>query len=579
MKDHSIRVKYFRAILAVVIIPMIVVPIIGYIYASDLLQSKLSAMTDQSLSNIETSLNHVIDDVISASNVITLDEDMHGFMTQPIHSSREELVLIEEAEKKLHYMEASNLFAYSTRTILVDFNGRVMTTRESAPPEYESLIQNQWYKDVLDNGGFFVWNAPSHDILDLGDGITLLRTVQDSYFNPMGVLIIHIFPESRLRELMMPESEFEGTVRSLLNAEGELILSSDASLETDRLFVEDIDEEMETIVKEIDGTNMFVSVRTIDKTGWKLVQMIPYDSVMKEVAVYRNIMIWLNLVFILLLMFAVYLVTGRLTKSIKQLNTTVNELTEGNLDIECEASGSREVNQLRDSFNYMVKRIKKLLVQVEEEAEQRQAVKLEALQAQINPHFLLNTLNGIKLLCTLEGAPTAEKMLLSLGNLMENTLGKYNDFISLEDELDCLKNYVKLQKMRYGNTFDVTYEIDSSVLDTKVPVLLLQPVIENSIIHAFEDMTDMGTIRVNAVEEKGYLHISVEDNGKGIPKNRLSEIQTVKPRKGKYSSMGVVNVKERIELYYKEPCGLWMESELGQGTKTTMIIEREGVKR
>lgn len=200
---------------------------------------------------------------------------------------------------------------------------------------------------------------------------------------------------------------------------------------------------------------------------------------------------------------------------------------------------------------------------------EKEECRLLALQTQIQPHFLFNTLNGIKWLCIIESAPTAERMIESLGHILEYSLGKTKDCVTLEEELTCLKHYVELQKMRYGNIFDVFYEIDEKLLKLEVPVLILQPLVENSIIHGIREKEDRGEIWIRARQTDDEAVISVEDNGEGISEERICEILN---GNGTTGNIGVVNVKERMELYYRDS-RFEIVSEEGRGTRIQMILK------
>lgn len=535
---RSIQTTYFSAIIVVVIIPLIILPIIGYIYSSELLKSKLSQVTDQNLVNIETNMNHIIEDVISASNVVALDDRISDVLTQVHEDKISRIELSQTIESMLHYMEVSNLYAYQTSTALIDFNGNIYYTGEGRDYDYGVIVDSDWFQEARNNKGFFIWEAPGNTILDFQGGITLTRLIMDDFVNPLGVLVIHIFPEERLEDVIKPFEEFEGTSRYLLNEDNQVIISSKESnsddWNKDQVILESLKDETSGFGTRVMGQgdlSAFVGMKIISKSGWRLVQITPYDSVMNEVIGYRNIMIWINLTFIIILLFAIYLVTNQLTGNIKKLQQAVNKVTDGDLNTISVASGSLEVSQLSDSFNYMVSRVHNLIEEVKIVTEKKNATKLEALQAQINPHFLLNTLNGIKMLCVIEDAPTAENMLLSLGHLLSNTLGKFNDFITLEDEIECIRSYVRLQKMRYGNTFEVEYAIDERAKSIKVPVLFLQPIVENAIIHAFDEMDDIGKIIIEAITREDYLEIWIKDNGKGMDEETIERILEEQPRK------------------------------------------------
>ena len=203
---------------------------------------------------------------------------------------------------------------------------------------------------------------------------------------------------------------------------------------------------------------------------------------------------------------------------------------------------------------------------------EKEECRLLALQTQIQPHFLLNTLNGIKWLCIIESAPTAERMIGSLGYILEYSLGQPKDCITLEEEIECLRHYIELQKMRYGNTFDVEFQIDETLKSLPVPVLILQPLVENSIIHGIREMEDRGFIRVAACWQGTQICLSVEDNGEGMDAERIRQVIN---GVGSTDSIGIVNVKERMELYYRDS-EFEILSEKGKGTRTQMVFSTGG---
>ncbi|GMQ62145.1 cache domain-containing sensor histidine kinase [Vallitalea maricola] len=573
-RSISLQKKLMLTIFLVAFIPMVILPLIGYFYTSNLLKDKLEVLTNQNVEEIENGINHVIDDIIIASNVIVLDKEIQKNLHNKMDSITKEIQQKKVIESKLENMEASNLFPYNVESILLDFNGNYYHTGIERYYDYNQIVKEDWFIDTVNKNGFFLWDAPTTKILQFQGGITLVRLLKEDYYEATGVLAIHLYPEKKVKKLLVREEDYGGTERYLLNSSGEIILDSINHMKEPKYINQLAHIISEEGVVHIGGESVFVSIREIEKTNWTLVQIIPYNSVMQEVKHYRNFTIFLNCVFIGLMLFSAYVASRQVTKAIKKLNQTVNQVTKGDLTVKSNITGSIEVNQLSESFNYMVDEINGLIENVKLEIEQKQKFKLEALQAQINPHFLLNTLNGIKWLCVIENAKTAEKMLVSLGYLLENTLEKYDDFISLEDEIKCLESYVKLQKMRYGKRFRIEYNIHEQVRTIKIPVLLLQPILENSILHAFDKPFEgEGLITVQASPKAGFVEIIILDNGVGMNQEKVQKLMEGIRKNEKYSGMGVKNVKERVKLYYESPCGLWIESEEGVGTKTTIIIK------
>jgi LytS/YehU family sensor histidine kinase len=198
---------------------------------------------------------------------------------------------------------------------------------------------------------------------------------------------------------------------------------------------------------------------------------------------------------------------------------------------------------------------------------------LRVLQAQINPHFLFNTLNSIKWMAAVNGAENVSNMIAALGSLLEATLGRKKELITLADEFNCLQNYVLLQKMRFGDKFDIVIQAQETILDYKVPQLILQPIVENSIIHGFEDMDSGGLITVKADQFDDCLLIEIQDNGKGMdPKTAGMLLSDINEQKGRFSNIGLKNVHDRIKLRYGPGFGLDVTSEKSKGTLITVKL-------
>ena len=572
MKNKTIRSKFMIAILVVALIPLLITPIVGYFYTSEILKDKIVTLTNQNLEAVSEGINQVIDEIIIASNVVVLDQGIVSVLAKPSEDIAKKLRDKKYVESKLQNMQASNLYPYNVETILLDLKGNTYHT--GFQNMGNELMHQPWFEEAVKKNGYFVWIGNGIQVPNYSKGITMVRLVKEDYYASVGMLLIHVYPEKKIKNLLVREEELGITSRYLIDPQGKIILSSNPNEEVD---IESLLEKLggkNSVITEYMGERVIVSLDKIYKPGWSVIQIVSYKSIMTDVSGYRDLMIITNIIFIILMLIAAYLVSKKLTKAISSLSYFMGKVTEGNFKVKSNISGSYEIDQLSTSFNKMLDRIEELIQQVAYETEQKQKTKIEALQAQINPHFLLNTLNGIKWLCIIENAKTAEKMLLSLGYLLENTLGKNDELITIEEEIKCLESYCAIQKMRYGKTFEIHYEVSDSLKEVKIPVLLLQPIVENSILHAFSDKEEMGHINVSIQEESEYVVIIIQDNGIGMQESQISQLMCLHPRK-KYSSMGVMNVKERVKLYYGDSCDMVVESELGVGTRTILTIKKE----
>lgn len=226
-----------------------------------------------------------------------------------------------------------------------------------------------------------------------------------------------------------------------------------------------------------------------------------------------------------------------------------------------------EVTLLEQNFEMMKSNIQQLMADnVNKEKEKREA-ELKALYAQINPHFLFNTLNSVRCAVELGKKEKASVIIISLINLLKVTL-KGNELVPLSQEIENLNNYIQILQMRHGMSFRSEFNIPEVLCDYKIPKLLLQPIIENSIIHGFEGIEHEGLILVNAEMESDKVVIYIYDNGKGMECDPLSLIDEDKGNK--FSSIGIKNVDQRIKAHYGMNYGIRYETILG--VSTTAII-------
>lgn len=234
------------------------------------------------------------------------------------------------------------------------------------------------------------------------------------------------------------------------------------------------------------------------------------------------------------------------------------------------------MNSIVRSFDHLFKRVDELVLKVVEEQSREQELKYEALKAQINPHFLFNTLNIIKWTAMMNGAVNASNMIADLGRLLEVSMKKGDEEITLKEELHLVKAYMNIQSARYNDSIELQIDIDPSLEKYQIIKLLLQPVVENCILHGLKNKKTGGRIRICAQLEVGCLRIDVTDNGEGIEERRIHEIfddtNEVTGTQHKFSGVGLRNIHDRLQLKYGEPFGLRLSSSEVEGTTVSVTI-------
>ena len=320
------------------------------------------------------------------------------------------------------------------------------------------------------------------------------------------------------------------------------------------------------------GTRQTVVTKTVGYTGWKLVGVIKGTGISLNMLKTRLFIVFVILLIIFIVILINSYISFRVTNPIRELEKSVKALEEGNLDADIYMGGSYEVQHLGKSVQDMKFRIKGLMQDIVNEHEEKRKSEFDSLQAQINPHFLYNTLDIIVWQIENEKQSEAVHTVTALARFFRLSLGKGKNIVTVKDEIDHVKNYLMIQHMRFKNKFDYEFDIAEDVLELPSLKLMLQPLVENAIYHGMEFMDGDGMIMVKAWRKEDELYLSVADNGLGMTEDKVEMILTGKSTSGngRGSGIGVKNVNERIKLYFGEAYGLTIDSEPDEGT--TVII-------
>lgn len=324
------------------------------------------------------------------------------------------------------------------------------------------------------------------------------------------------------------------------------------------------------------GSNNIVVISSLKYTNWKVVG-ITYMSDMFEArngtVKFISVMFGIACLFV----FCISLfVSMRISKPIVNLTNIMEDVVSTNLDIHCHEGGFYEVECLSQSFNHMIDRINELMDKIKAEEKELRKTELKALQAQINPHFLYNTLESISWMCEQNDGPGAVKMVSALASLFRIGISKGNEVISIREELTHAESYLIIQGIRYKNQFEYTIEADESLLAYRCLKITLQPILENAIYHGIDRMVDKGLIQIKVKDKGEKILMQVIDNGLGMSEDVLNGILSHESS-GTYG-IGVKNVNTRIQIYFGKDYGLHIESELDVGTCVNIWIPKiEGV--
>jgi two-component system, sensor histidine kinase YesM len=397
--------------------------------------------------------------------------------------------------------------------------------------------------------------------------VSLSRTVEltRNGNSMLGVLLVDMNYSSIEQLLEKANTDTSGEYVYLMAPDGEIIYHPKQNLIHMGLYEENNTEaagyEDTTVKENFHGEKRLVTVKTISYTGWKLISVVPMKSFSMGMTGMRNLVVLLVALTVLAVVILNQMVSARISKPLRRLNDSVKEWEAGNMNPDIYIGGSMEVEHLGKTLRSTVAQIRQLMDDIVVEQEEKRKSELDALQSQINPHFLYNTLDSIVWMITGERYDDAVFMITQLASLFRISLSKGKTVIKIEDEVKHARNYMNIQKIRYKNSFEVDFQIEEDILDGCIVKLVLQPLLENAIYYGMEFMDGEGEIHVRGYRKDKDVYLEVEDNGLGMPEEEAAELLNGKERPHKHGSgVGLVNVHSRLKLRFGEAYGLVIHS-------------------
>lgn len=327
-----------------------------------------------------------------------------------------------------------------------------------------------------------------------------------------------------------------------------------------------------------EGKQYFVTFMASPKMEWTYYTLIPFDEIFQRIEkVKKTILIIFIVLFVSILLITVSFANG-ITEPIERLNSKMKRVQLGHFEYIEEpnerALAMDEVGQMHRNFRIMVERINELIHENYVKQLTIRDTEFKALQAQINPHFLYNTLESINWTAKLSNQTRISQMVEALGSLLRTSINLKEPLIPLGKELDIISHYVTIQKFRFDERLDFQLDVPDKVLYCSIPKLSLQPLVENAINYGLEQMIDTCTIKIHSYIKDDLLFVSVEDNGPGMEQQMVVQLLNGEV-KTKGSGLGLKNIEDRIKLLYGETYGLMVESEPNKGTKVTLMLPYE----
>ena len=476
-----------------------------------------------------------------------------------------------ESEKKL-IEKRLNSSVYSIEGAvagaIIDRNGKVYRVGNDA---MAVSFMEAHQEEVLAAGGRCCWYVMSRVyVRSEKNSYILARSLNNIEMQHIGFLYM-VMSDSLVQDAF-GQLQSDEAVRYLTDSEGRILYSSRKEADRDRLDISVLDEKKITDYHPTtleDGRKVILAGRRIATTGWYCISVIEMSYIMQRALVLLRPLLFLAIIYVMFLFIMLYMLRKYVFRPLGTLKKAMDQYAQGTLDsMQIQPVGEGELRSLSRHFNNMISRIDVLIEVYRMEAEEKNRQKLRVLSAQLTPHFIYNALNTIKWVAVLNHQENIQKLIESLSYVLMNAARDDEAGYCVEDELKLVENYAVIQKARFMN-FELVIEKDENCRNCRIRKFLLQPIIENAVVHGL----GRGKIKNTEIKVKVWadedLHILVEDRGVGFD---VEEWRRKPGKKEEHTNIGIHNVEEMIHMEYGENYGMWIESRPGEGTRVTYLL-------
>lgn len=481
------------------------------------------------------------------------------------------------------HLSSNNIFGIS----LIDMNGDVKYTNnlDGKTTNLNSVAEQAWFIETLDSNGRTVFREPHiNEFLFYATGenpttvVSISQMIYDvNYGEPLGVVLIDQDMDNFFGYTSNAYYSDNHSLAVYNNTEKMVYANkylSEAMVDAyNSVHRNSQDELVQTV--EADGEDVLFISNPASQFGFRIISSMPISDLRNQSAFLKNNTIITLGILLLIILIVSTIISRYLTGQVHNINHTFDEISHGNLDVRVPVRGNDEIAEIASGFNSTLQNIQKLISEKYTANLLRKKAELDSLYSQINPHFLYNTLGFIKVVSDSNDSQTASSMIQSLSDLLRYSLSKGTYIVSLSDELQHIKNYLKIMQQRFPDLYEIMYEIDDSALIQPIPWMTLQPIVENAVKHGLSDKRYEAVIRITAKTTAESMTLYIYDNGSGIECAKLSELNQSlieNNNEDDSESIGIINVNRRIRMHFGDQFGISLTSKQGSYTVTKIIL-------
>lgn len=566
--DLGIRNKLLLSFVLLISVPVLIIAIRSFMASGRIIEQKTNQYSHDILYQVTKTMEARLEKIEDISFNIIMNQDVQASLlnagTRQLEPYEANLVRtrIESvlSSQVLYHDEINAIYVVSSDGYVYELD---------KTKQHYGLME-AYVNEIRDAKGSIIWYGGMKGVVALARCINSTRTQK-----PVGYLVAYV-EEKFLFELINRTYSVAGGDIFVIDGNGIIVSAGNKDMIGTVSGVVHSEGQTEAYLfstQTVDNQTQYVALSEPMKNGWRIVMRVPISAYQSEIATLRNTILLFAAVVLVLSVLLAWGLSMSISRPIRLLSTVMERFGEGDFSARCPVEAKDETGMLSATFNNMAKNINELVQKVYDEQLMKRDAELKSLQMQINPHFLYNTLETINWMARTHGTEDIGIMVKSLGDLMRATING-RDSILLKDEIVSLNNYLQIQKYRYIDKFSSDFDIEPDTELLFVPKLIVQPLVENALYHGIRPSLSNGTIIIRSRLENESLIIEVCDDGVGMTAEMIENVLDTEHHSDPSSpgSIGLQNVIKRIKVLYGNGYGIEIQSELGEGTKTTVRL-------
>lgn len=541
---------------------------ISYKFLSDTMtdntiQSYQEVITQTSL-HIDASINtygKLTKNIMANERVQTALSDLVGDSSKKAESYqavRDELAMLTLLEENINSI---HIIPKDGATISYNF--------VSHYTDYDAAIASEWYEDIEQSYGNLIWlTSVDASKSNIGNDKTKVFTAVRKIFSlstgeELALALVYI-DEKQLYDIISDVESGTNLIIYLLDKNNQVVLGTNEE-DVGKFFSIDA----------LNHDKYFLVENQSSTTEWTLIGLVPKSVFGEALKQYNVFFIALGLVSFLVIVLVSWMISRSIVVPIINITNGMSRVKKGDFDVRITQHENSEIGMLSKHFNDMTEELKFFIDKVYKQELSKRDAELKAIQAQIDPHFLYNTLDTIYWMLVVDDNEEVADMVVSLSDILRYSISEGEDFVTVSEDVKHLENYLRIHKARFNEKLTYNIHMDEDILDVKIPKLLIQPIVENAIKHGIKDKSTEGEIHIIGKCEEDQLILCVRDNGIGMRKSKIREVLegTAKVEDDSHTGIGLKSVHKRIKLIYGEQYGITIDSVPNQYTLVTLRLK------